>query len=133
MKLSYYTNVIKLKEDKYLLLKPFSRPLVVDKEAVRAINSDDSHSELTDILNKENFITELEKEEEIKRRNILNLQKYYDCKFLLIYGSDPPFRGSIKENIIYQYCMLAEKSIRKNEISEFFFKIRKEKEVNKNE
>ncbi len=51
MRLSYYTNIIKLKDNEYLLLKPFSRPLVVDKEAVRAINSDDSYSELINILN----------------------------------------------------------------------------------
>ena len=37
MKLSYYTNIIKLKEDKYLLLKPFSRPIVVDKEILKLV------------------------------------------------------------------------------------------------
>ena len=106
MKLSYYTNVIKLKEDKYLLLKPFSRPLVVDKEAVKSINNGlDHNSGLTDILNNENFTTQLEKEEEIALLwSFLEKQKIggrysialtYDCNFRCIYC----YERNVKNNI----------------------------------
>jgi len=112
MRLSYYTNIIKLKDNEYLLLKPFSRPLVVDKEAVRAINSDDSYSELINILNKENFTTELEKEEEIALLwSFLEKQEMsgrysvaltYNCNFRCIYC----YERNVKTNITMNKKMI---------------------------
>ena len=94
MRLSYYTNIIKLKDNEYLLLKPFSRPLVVDKEAVRAINSDDSHSELINILNKENF-------KKYRNRNILNMEKCKNCQYRFICGGGCSFNSYPKTGDIF--------------------------------
>jgi len=106
MKLSYYTNIIKLKEDKYLLLKPFSRPIVVDNEVVDSLNGNSiSDNKLADILNKENFTTQLEKEEEIallwsflekqKTGGRYSIALTYDCNFRCIYC----YEKNVKNNI----------------------------------
>jgi len=69
----------------------------------------------------------------LKKRNVFNLKKCHDCKFLLICGGGCPFKDSIKGNIDLFNTSCLQKDLMENEISEFFFKMRKQKEVNKDE
>jgi len=70
---------------------------------------------------------------QIKNRNIINLKKCHDCKFLLICGGGCPFRDSIKGDINIYNTTCLQKNLLESEISEFFFKLRKEKGAKKNE
>jgi len=70
---------------------------------------------------------------QLKRRNILNLKKCHNCKFLLVCGGGCPFKDAATGNIDLFNTSCLQKDILENEISEFFFKLRKEKEAKKNE
>ena len=70
---------------------------------------------------------------QLKKRNILNLKKCHECKFLLICGGGCPFRDSIKGNIDIYNTTCLQKNLLENQISEFLFKLRKEKEMKQNE
>ena len=66
MRLSSLVNIVQLNETDYLILKPNSRPLIVDREVIEAIrNLNNTPKEVVEVLTKEGFITNLKLEEEI--------------------------------------------------------------------
>jgi len=66
MHLSYFTNIIPLTGNEYLLLKPGSKPLIVDGEVVEAIKTlSCAPKEVINALTKEGFLTNLKPKEEI--------------------------------------------------------------------
>jgi len=73
----------------------------------------------------------------VRSRNIFNLKKCYDCSILPICGGICPFRDMGKEELdgensdILNSVSCMAKDLMENEISEFFFKIRKETEAKK--
>ena len=70
----------------------------------------------------------------LRSRNIFNLKQCQECSILPICGGTCPFRDMNKgdKDILNSVSCMA-KDLMENEISEFFFKIRKQKEVNKSE
>ena len=70
----------------------------------------------------------------LRSRNIFNLKQCQECSILPICGGTCPFRDMNKgdKDILNSVSCMA-KDLMENEISEFFFKMRKQKEVNKDE
>ncbi|USS39898.1 radical SAM protein [Thermococcus aggregans] len=110
MNLSFFVNITKLNDHEYLLLKPNSRPLIVDKEVVRTIrNLNNAPREVVEILTKEGFITNLKPEEEIalfysfleqnepQIRGKYSIAITYNCNFACTYCYE---RGINKESTI---------------------------------
>jgi len=66
MCLSNFVTIVKLNTDESLLLKPNSRPLIVDREVVKAIKDlNNAPKEVVEVLTKEGFLTNLKPEEEV--------------------------------------------------------------------
>lgn len=63
---SCFINTVQIDENNYFLLKPNSRPLIVDREVVEAINNlSNAPREIVETLTKEGFLTNLKSEEEV--------------------------------------------------------------------
>ncbi len=98
MHLSYFTNIIPLTGNEYLLLKPGSKPLIVDGEVVETIKTPScTPKEVINTLAKEGFLTNLKPREEIalfynflEESNIQTKGRYsiaitYKCNFACTY------------------------------------------------
>ncbi len=110
MRLSSLVNIVQLNETDYLILKPNSRSLIVDREVIEAIrNLNNTPKEVVEVLTKEGFITNLKPEEEIAlfysflEQNEARIKgKYsiaitYNCNFACTYCYE---RGINKEDTI---------------------------------
>jgi len=116
MKLSYYTNVISFAPDGKLY-------------PCCGLSTHDMYP-MEEYINPHLDINAIS---QLKRRNILNLKKCHDCKFLLVCGGGCAFRDSDEGNVDLYNTTCLPKNLLEKEISEFFLKLRKEKEVTKNE
>jgi len=116
MKLSYYTNVISFVPNG----KIYSCSILAMYDMYPIGNYINPYLNINTIS-------------QLKKRNILNLKKCHDCKFLLVCGGGCPLRDSVKGDINIYNTTCLQKNLLENEISEFFFKLRKEKEAKKNE
>jgi len=106
MYLSYFTNIVSLTETEYLLLRPGSRPLMVDKDVVEAIeNLNSAPQNIIGTLWEEDVLTNLTPEEEIalfynflEENNIQTKGRYsiaitYNCNFACTYCYERKIRS----------------------------------------
>jgi len=66
MRTSHFLNILNLTNNEYFLLRPSSRPLIVDKDVVEAIgNLNSAPQNIIETLREEGVLTNLNPEEEI--------------------------------------------------------------------
>jgi len=98
MRTSHFLNIVKLTNNEYFLLRPGSRPLIVDKDVVEAIgNLDSAPQNIIETLREEGVLTDLNPEEEIalfynflEESDIQTKGRYsiaitYNCNFACTY------------------------------------------------
>jgi len=109
MRLSYFANIVDLGDGKYLLLRPGSPPLVVDRDVVDVLNDPSkAPDDVVDVLSRHGILTDLLPEEEralafsLFGNGSSGVGRYsvaitYNCNFACVYCYERKIK---KENTI---------------------------------
>ncbi len=131
MKLSHFVNVIELDNNRYLLLKPRSPPIVIDEEALGVLKRpENGPQEVINLFKKYGIITELKTEEEIallygslgqesqSSKGRYGIAMTYNCNFACIYCYERKIKreNTIRKELVDRFYEIAKYKLDRSEI-----------------